>query len=341
MYPRTHTADAVAPVNASRRPGGRIAYLARIARVYANRSSGPLSFWYEQPTMNAAAFTGRQYFMTFQGKANYVGPFDDAGIPLLDYQGDIGRQHNPIAIAQYGLARFNRWCDTAADDDKSAWLRVATWLERELTPNHAGVPVWMHHFDWPYRQLLEAPWYSGLAQGNGLSMLVRAADATSDARFATAAHHAFESMQLDVSAGGVLVTDTRGRRWIEEYVVDPPSHILNGFIWAIWGVYDYARWSGSADAVRLFDASVATVADALPEYDTGRWSLYELPAGGPPMIASRYYHELHIVQLRVLERLSRNVLFGTVADRWQRYLDSRVNRTRALVEKATFKLLHY
>ena len=330
------------PAGAARRPSqSRVAYLARIARVYANRSSGPLSFWYEQPRMNEAGFDGRQYFMTFQGKAAYAGPFDSDGVPLLDYQGDIGRQHNPIAVAQYGLARFNRWCDTTAADDRTAWLRVATWLARELTPNRFGVPVWMHHFDWPYREVLQAPWYSGLAQGNGVSMLVRAAEATGEARFANAAHKAFESMRLDVSAGGVLVTDDRRRTWIEEYLVDPPSHILNGFIWALWGVYDYARWSGAHAASRLFDACVATVEQALPEYDTGRWSLYELPTGGPPMIASRYYHELHIVQLRVLERLTDNPVFGEVASRWQRYLDSPVNRTRALVEKAAFKVLHY
>ena len=122
--------------------------------------------------------------MRFQGKAAYAGPFDGAGVPLLDYRGDIGRQHNPIAIAQYGLARFNRWCNTADDADRAAWLAVAQWLTRELTPNAHGVPVWFHHFDWPYRQLLKAPWYSGLAQGNGLSLLVRAAQATGDATFA-------------------------------------------------------------------------------------------------------------------------------------------------------------
>jgi hypothetical protein len=59
------------------------------------------------------------------------------------------------------------------------------------------------------------------------------------------------------------------------------------------------------------------------------------------MVASRYYHQLHIVQLRVLERLTQNAVFGEVATRWQSYLDSPVNRTRALVEKAAFKVLHY
>jgi heparosan-N-sulfate-glucuronate 5-epimerase len=339
---RTATAESARPAGTVHRPTrDRVAYLARIARVYANRSAGPLSFWHEQPQLIESAFEGKQYFMRFQGKAEYRGPFDRDGVPLLDYQGDIGPQHNPIAIAQYGLARFNRWCETASGEDEAAWRRVAAWLERNLVPNNFGVPVWMHRFDWPYRERLKAPWYSGLAQGSGLSMLVRAAKATGDVRFSEAAHKTFESLRLDVSAGGVLATDNRGRIWIEEYLVDPPSHILNGFVWALWGVYDYARWSGSPTATRLFQACVSTIESALPEYDTGRWSLYELPAGGPLMPASRYYHELHIVQLRVLDRLTGIETFGSVARRWQRYLDDPVKRTRALVEKAAFKLLYY
>lgn len=320
---------------------GRLAYLARVLRVYAHRGSGPLSFWYEQPEVNEQAFGGVEYFMTFAGKARYKGPFDAAGIPLLDYQGDIGRQHNPIAIAQYGLARFNRWSTTRAEEDRVAWTGVADWLARELRPNGHGVRVWMHDFDWPYRQLLRAPWYSGLAQGNGVSLLVRAAKATGGAAYADAAHAAFESLLRPVSDGGVLVTDARGDVWIEEYLVDPPSHILNGFIWALWGVYDYARWAGSHAAERIFESCVNTIESALPEYDTGRWSLYELPAGGPPMLSSRYYHELHIVQLQILERITGIATFGSVSQRWQRYLDDPVKRTRALVGKAAFKLLHY
>jgi hypothetical protein len=321
--------------------GGRLAYLARIARVYAHRSSGPLSFWYEQPQVNPAAFGGPQYFMRFQGKAAYRGPFDAEGVPLLNYQGTIGPQYNPIAIAQYGLARFNRWCDTSAAGDRAAWITVANWLERNLVANHFGVPVWMHHFDWPYRQLLKAPWWSGLAQGTGLSLLVRAAMATSDTRYSTAAHRAFEALCRDVAEGGVLVTDAVGRTWIEEYVVDPPSHILNGFIWALWGVHDYHQWSGSQAAARVFRACVETLDATLPAYDTGRWSLYELPAGGRQMLASKYYHQLHIVQLRVLARLTGIGSFDEVANRWQGYLDDRIKRAHAFVTKAAFKLLYY
>jgi heparosan-N-sulfate-glucuronate 5-epimerase len=321
---------------------GRLLYLARIARVYARPATGPLSFWHERPEINEAAFVdGREYFMRFQGKAAYAGPFDGAGVPLLDYRGDIGRQHNPIAIAQYGLARFNRWCKTADGGDRAAWLAVAQWLTRELKPNAHGVPVWFHHFDWPYRQLLKAPWYSGLAQGNGLSMLVRVARATGDLTFAESAHRVFQSFQRSVSEGGVLVEDDRGHVWIEEYLVDPPSHILNGFIWALWGVYDYAIWSGSLEAENLWKACLRTLEARLDDFDTGWWSLYESPTGATRMLASRYYHTLHITQLRVLHRLSGVEAFAARADRFEAHLHNRRYQLRALAGKALFKLRHY
>jgi hypothetical protein len=47
------------------------------------------------------------------------------------------------------------------------------------------------------------------------------------------------------------------------------------------------------------------------------------------------------VQLRVMYLLTRQDLFARVADRWEAYMHSRTNRTRALMYKAAFKLLNY
>jgi hypothetical protein len=59
------------------------------------------------------------------------------------------------------------------------------------------------------------------------------------------------------------------------------------------------------------------------------------------MLASPFYHRLHIVQLRVMANLSGDRGFAEVADRWEAYTRRRANRSRALVEKSIFKLLHY
>jgi hypothetical protein len=331
----------VGEADAARKPS-RLAYLARVVDVYARPGLGPLSFWHETPEMNAAAFDDpRQYYMRFRGKAAYLGPFDRAGVPLLDYRGAIGRQYNPIAIAQYGLALLNRWCEAPTIDDERAWLMASRWLADHLRSNAHGVKVWLHLFDWPYRQMLVAPWYSGLAQGSGLSLLVRAAMMEGDPRFATAADHAFESLQLGVDRGGTSVIDTNGRFWIEEYLVQPPSHVLNGFIWAAWGVHDFARWTGRADAQSLWQRCVDTLEAELPRFDIGWWSLYEAPNDGRRMLASFYYHRLHIVQLQVLHRLTGRAVFADYASRFTTYLGNRAGRARAFAEKSWFKLRHY
>ena len=156
-----------------------------------------------------------------------------------------------------------------------------------------------------------------------------------------AAHLAFEPLRLDVAEGGVLVTDASQDIWIEEYIVDPPTHILNGFIWALWGVYDYARWSGRSDAFQIWEACVATLAKRLADFDTGWWSLYEARDGSREMLASRYYHTLHITQLRVMHRLTGIDAFSACADRFQTYLDRPSHRALAFGRKAIFKLRHY
>jgi hypothetical protein len=172
-------------------------------------------------------------------------------------------------------------------------------------------------------------------------MLVRAGRATGDLRYREAADRAFESMWHDVSEGGVLVTDDRGDLWIEEYIVDRPSHILNGFMWALWGVRDYADWTGVAGASNVWRRCVATLQARIGEFDTGWWSLYEARDNGLEMLASRYYHTLHITQLRVMHRLTGIEAFSVRADRFQQYLGSAPNRARALARKIMFKLRHY
>jgi hypothetical protein len=207
--------------------------------------------------------------------------------------------------------------------------------------NPAGIPVWNHHFDFEYRSPLKAPWYSALAQGQGLSVLVRAHRDTGEARFLDAAERAFLSFTRGTEEGGVLHRDAAGRTWLEEYIVQPPTHILNGFLWAAWGIYDYHLCTGHARARALWEESVETLKQTLPSYDTGFWSLYEHSGTAIRMIASQFYHGLHIVQLRIMHRLTGADIFRETADRWQEYRASILKRLRARIHKIVFKLFYY
>jgi len=279
--------------------------------------------------------------MLFAEKADYSGHHDSAGIPMLDYRGGIGLQYNPIAIAQWGLGNYNLFCQRRSEDRKDKFLAASNWLCAHLELNSPGSWVWNHHFDWEYRSPLKAPWYSALAQGQGISLLVRAYRETGSAGYLQAAERAFTSFLKPTREGGVTLTDARGSLWFEEYIVSPPTHILNGFIWASWGVYDYFLTTGSSAARDLFAQTVLTLRTNLDRYDLGFWSLYEQSGTLLPMVASPFYHRLHVAQLRVMHRLTGDEIFARYADKWESYARSRVKRTRALCYKSAFKLGYY
>jgi heparosan-N-sulfate-glucuronate 5-epimerase len=321
----------------------RFSYYRRIVSAYLLGGKSHLTFWHETPQENPNARPGElgEYYMQFSQKADYQGQYDSAGIPMLDYRGQIGPQYNPIAIAQYALGNYNLFRRSGEPGRREKFFLTADWLCQHLEKNERGLSVWNHHFDWEYRETLRAPWHSGLAQGQGISVLVRAHKESRDARYLDAAKRALASFFTPVSQGGVAFTDDRGDLWFEEYIVSPPTHILNGFIWAAWGVYDYFLATEDRSAQDLFARAVQTLLRNLDRYDLGFWSLYEQSGTRLPMVASPFYHQLHVVQLRVMHRLTGEDAFARVASRWEDYGRSRRNRTRALCYKSAFKLCYY
>ena len=321
----------------------RLQYYRRIFSAYLVPGKSHLTFWHDTPQENPKASIHQlgEYHMLFAEKADYPGHYDSAGIPMLDYHGKIGLQYNPIAIAQWGLGNYNLFCRTRNDDRKKKLLAASDWLSAHLEPNLHGLWVWNHHFNWEYRSPLKAPWCSALAQGQGISLLVRAYREAGALAYLQAAKRAFNTFLKSTEEGGVTFTDALGNLWFEEYIVSPPTHILNGFIWAAWGVYDYFLATQSTAAQDLFARAVFTLRENLRRYDLGFWSLYEQSDTSLPMVASPFYHRLHVVQLRVMHRITGDEIFARYADKWEAYACSRTKRTRALCYKSAFKLCYY
>lgn len=321
----------------------RLNYYRRIAAAYLTPLPSHLDFWHERPEVNLeASFEGLgQYYMPFIAKANYAGTYDACGVPMLNYRGTLGVQYNPVAIAQYGLGNYNLYCRTRDPARKQKFLIAADWLVSHQERNAAGLLVWNHQFDWDYRTPLKAPWYSGLAQGQGISLLVRAHLVTREDRYLRAADGAFACFLTTVDQGGVSFVDNAGDLWFEEYITSPPTHILNGFIWASWGVLDLYLATSQTAVKDLFARAIETLARNLHRYDTGFWSLYEQAGARMPMLASVFYHSLHITQLKILNKLTGNPLFDRFARKWQEYLLDKRHCVRATIQKSIFKLCYY
>ena len=321
----------------------RLNYYRRVFSAYLTPRKSHLTFWYEPPEVNPHVRPGElgEYYMPFARKADYPGEYDSGGIPMLNYHGTVGLQYNPIAIAQYGLGNYNHYRRSGSPDRQARFLNAANWLVEHLEETREGTHVWNHHFDWEYRTPLKAPWYSALSQGQGISLLVRAHKETSEQRYLEAANKALVAVQRGVDEGGVAYTDDKGYLWLEETIVEPPTHILNGFMWASWGIYDYYLHTGNREVFLLFNDSVRTLRDNLHMFDAGFWSLYEQSGTRMKMLASPFYHALHIVQLQVMHTLTGERVFSEYALRWSGHQQNWLKRTAALLYKGTFKLLYY
>lgn len=309
-----------------------------LARYLHPRSA--VSFWHTPIGPVAYDYSSLDdYYIDLSAKTDYRGPFDGDGIPVLDYFGAIGRQYNPCAVAQWGLGAFQRWQRGEPEHADSFW-RAVDWLSRNLEVDSAGRGFWWYRFDFDAYGL-RAPWPSALAQAQGISLLLRAYRASGEPRFLAQARQACAAMLLPVGEGGLLRVDGP-TTLLEEVVADRPTAILDGLIFAVFGLRDYCLVvSDDGRATRILADCIASLARLLPRYDLGYWSRADLYSEQPPMPASRFYHGLHVAQLEVLAKLSGEAVFAEYAQRWAVIGRSPVKRWRAFFNKLAFKFVHY
>ena len=96
-----------------------------------------------------------------------------------------------------------------------------------------------------------APWLSALTQGNAVSVLVRAYRLTHEEVFLQVARRAMRTFELDIRDGGVSTSIGEDGVFFEEFAVYPASHVLNGYILALFGLYDYADLTGDTRVAAL------------------------------------------------------------------------------------------
>ncbi|HEU5243436.1 MAG TPA: D-glucuronyl C5-epimerase family protein [Gaiellaceae bacterium] len=229
----------------------------------------------------------------------------------------------PAGLAQLALG----WWERSLDGDESALAA----FDRTCRLLLDGAVAQGDALLWPYdvavpKYGLRAPWFSAMAQGQIASVFVRAAS-----RDESAAETALGALRPLLDRAEPFVVETKVGPVLEEAPTATPSLVLNGWIYALWGVRDVAVGLDSAEAAALFDESVQALLATLDEYDTGWWSRYSLWADGRDL-AKPFYHRIHVAQLEALHALTGIPEFATVAARWRKY-DTRGAAARAVLAK--------
>jgi hypothetical protein len=239
-----------------------------------------------------------------------------------------------VVTAQWGLGAHEHFLHS----EDETWLAGALGAGEKLVAEQREDGAWVHSRPYPHTYRLSPPWLSAMAQGEGASLLVRLYAATGDERFADAALRALGPLAKPVDKGGVLAS-LDGGPWYEEYPTTPASYVLNGGIFALWGLRDVGLRLSDEFARRAFEEGLDCLAAHLHWWDTGWWSVYDLHPHRAKNISSPAYHELHITQLGAMQAVEPRAQLSTTLARFERYAASRVSRGRALAAKVAFRLL--
>lgn len=259
---------------------------------------------------------------------------------------EVPGSHRFVRVAQWGLGCYERYL--AGDGEE--WLAVLEpGIEYLLTEQVRSGPregAWLEPLPSVHTFPISGSWASAMAQGECASLLVRLYLETGNEELAQAARRALLPLSLPTAQGGVEAR-MGGQSFPEEYPTTRPSFVLNGLMFALWGVHDV--WRGLQDdaAGERFRAGTEMLVKSLPLWDLGYWSRYDLyphrgrlgRLGSPRHVASIHYHQLHINQLRAFHRLEPRPELAAMADRFEGYARQRVNRARAYAHKVVFRLI--
>ena len=248
---------------------------------------------------------------------------DNPDILVPKYHVDTGEEiYFSIGIFQYGLAAYDLYLKTKEEVYKQKLIACADWAV-ENQQEDGGWDTFTYESP-------EHP-YSSMAQGEGISMLIRAHIVAKDETYMTAIHKAKEFMLKPISKGGA--TEYRGDDvYLYECTHEPL--ILNGWIFSLWGLYDYSKYINDNDIKMTLNATLSALKKKLPEFDIKYWSKYE----DGKRICSPFYHKLHIAQLNVMYDLFGDEIYKEYALKWEAYQNSFWKAKRAFIKKALQKV---
>nr|WP_302829020.1 D-glucuronyl C5-epimerase family protein [uncultured Bacteroides sp.] len=243
-------------------------------------------------------------------------------LPLIK-QLDGQSIHFPVAIFQYALGCYDLWLIENNEVYINKFIQCAEWTLNKLDDEGR----W-DNFSHVYP---EAP-YGAMAQGEGVSVLVRAYIYSGDSKYLAAAKKAIDFMLTDLRVGGT--TEYFGEDVVFwEYTNQPV--VMNGWIFAWWGLYDYVLAIKDRGLYKAkLDKSRKSLLAVLPRFKNSYWSLYDLNG----KFASPFYHNLHIAQMQAMYDITGDIVFKEYADCWEKQYRNVLYKSLAFIVKAIQKI---
>lgn len=229
----------------------------------------------------------------------------------------------PVAIFQYGLGAYDLYLQTKDDKYLTKFLQCVNWSVNNIDDQGRWNNFFFYTPDTPY---------GAMAQGEGASLLIRAYKHTGDEKYLEKAKEAIDFMLLPLEEGGTTKYDGKDA-YLMEYTFK--GMVMNGAIFAWWGLYDYVLATNDSGNYRnALDKTLDSLVTVLPKFKCSYWSMYSLDG----LIASPFYHNLHVAQMEAMYELTKISIFKEYAIQWKRQQSNFKCKIQAFIRKAFQKI---
>ena len=228
----------------------------------------------------------------------------------------------PVAIFQYGLGAYDLYLQTHNQKYLQKFRQCVDWCIDSQEESGAWNNFFFYYPTHPY---------GAMCQGEGVSLLVRAYKEFGDKIYYEAANKAINFLLTPIGEGGTTLYEG-DNVYLYEYT--HRGVVLNGWIFAIFGLYDFILIHKDREIQSVFEKTIDTLKHDLKRFDNGYWSMYDLE----DRIASPFYHNLHIAQMQALYLVTGDEIFKEYTDKWINYQKSKRGKIKSFVVKSIQKI---
>lgn len=189
--------------------------------------------------------------------------------------------NNPVTLAEYALTMHGKMVRGQHDAEAPFRKATETLLTWQSPDGGFRYPITLDHWG----HILQPGWVSSMAQGHALSVFARMHTIDKNPKFIEAGERALALMLRDVSEGGTTTTladfhpSLKRYRFFPEYPSRPIDYTLNGYIFALLGLYDWSQVKDAPSreiAAKAFKDGAHTLERIIQYYDVGGYSAYDL-----------------------------------------------------------------
>ncbi|MFC7373085.1 D-glucuronyl C5-epimerase family protein [Fictibacillus iocasae] len=280
-----------------------------------------------------AQYTPQGDYFNLSGKIFQMSriKMDAKGIPMVKYYDKY--QYNPVTIAQMGLSEHGKYVRTQKPGHMTRFLQYADALV--AYQQEEGSLRYDFYYEIKHLKAKFQPgWISAMAQGQALSVYSRAYHLTKDVKYLEAGKKCLQFLMKAKSNGGTytnmrsLGPSYKQYGFFEEYITTPDNFTLNGYVYTLFGLYDWMKLGvkedyGQKRAQQHLEHGIKVLKVILPKYDIGGFTSYDLShltRKQQPHVVPMY-HAVHLYQIYGLYTITKDKTFLSYHKRWAKYVD--------------------